>query len=210
MHLITQGASTTFATLLATLEDGAPLSRSLTALQPGKMRCLPAMRPTIQQDAWPSFIPVAASTVGNFPLTAPHSHGRLTLVLHASEEITVPYLLPAMKQTTTQVAGQAASSAVSQWISTNAGSDAALTAAADVPQAISPAFSYFVEDTRPVNSWAIVAPLEAVRLLSELAMLRLMTRLLIFVMVSSVPNLLYDPVVLSSCSLALHCKGQAR
>lgn len=78
----------------------------------------------------------------------------------------MPYLLPAMKQTTSQIASQAASSAVSQWISTNAGNDAALTAASDVPQAISPAFSYFVEDTRPVNAWAIVAPLEAVRPLS--------------------------------------------
>lgn len=55
----------------------------------------------------------------------------------------------------------ASSRAVSDWISNNSNNADAISNAAKVPQAISPAFGFFVEDQRPIQSWAIAAPFEA-------------------------------------------------
>lgn len=66
-----------------------------------------------------------------------------------------------MKQTATRVANKAASQAVGQWISQNGNTASALTTVANAPQALSPAFGFFVEDLSPIGSWAIAAPFEA-------------------------------------------------
>lgn len=57
------------------------------------------------------------------------------------------------------VAQQASAQAVQQFL--NGASDAAISSAASVPQALATPFSLHQDDLRPINKWAVAAPFEA-------------------------------------------------
>lgn len=59
------------------------------------------------------------------------------------------------------IAQQASKTAASQYLSANAGNNAALALAAQVPQAIATPFSLHQDDLRPITAWAVAATFEA-------------------------------------------------
>lgn len=76
-------------------------------------------------------------------------------------QVSLLYLAPFMKRFAEQVAQQASTQVLTQYIISIQGNATALTLLAQVPQAVSSPFSLYQEDVRPINQWAVAAPFEA-------------------------------------------------
>lgn len=66
-----------------------------------------------------------------------------------------------MKTFVSQGLQKASKQALQNYLNGNLNTDAALSTAANVPQAFATPFSYYTDDVRPINRWAIAAPFEA-------------------------------------------------
>lgn len=76
-------------------------------------------------------------------------------------QITLLYLELMMASFVSQGLKRAGRQALQSYVNTNLNTANALNLAATVPQALATPFSYYVDDVRPINHWAVAAPFEA-------------------------------------------------
>lgn len=76
-------------------------------------------------------------------------------------QVSLLYLAPYMQMFASQVVQQASTQAITRYLSTIQDNTTAISLLAQVPQAVSTPFSFYQEDVRPINQWAVAAPFEA-------------------------------------------------